>query len=563
MKTNEAVLETLIEGGINRGFTLPGLGITWSLRAFHERRDDFDVVLAHSEQCASVMAQVTGKLTGRPSLLMAQGPFATTTGGFGILEAYFSGSPMVILTDTSCYDGFGQYGVYQTMTGDYAAGDAFAVLKTMTKFATYATRPDEAVYGMQLALKHAAAPRQGPAAVIMKSDIILKEMPEKPRGRLYPVAGFLRTSATHADGEAVRHLAELIGSAERPVIMAGNGVYMSGSGRMLQAFAEKHGIAVASSYHGKGTIDETSEIAVGMLGTWGSHAANRAVQAADLVIVLGCSMGPEYTRFRDTEMIRPGDQTIVQVDIDPRNTGWVYPVDLSIVGDVAEVISMLNMAEIPTSRHDARLRALQTLKEENRYGIIPSIPSRSGTLHFADIIRGLDKFLRDDDLLTLDAGSNRIWATTSLCLRTPNQLVAPGGIGGMGWSTPAATAAKMVHPEKRLTGVIGDGGFMMTMDAVATAVERGLDVVYLVANNAGLGMVRDNLGNQKIAVDFRDHDFAKIAEGLGGHGMTVREADELPGALIDAHEHGGPVVIDVKVDPSASHRDCSDYEPLA
>jgi acetolactate synthase-1/2/3 large subunit len=133
----------------------------------------------------------------------------------------------------------------------------------------------------------------------------------------------------------------------------------------------------------------------------------------------------------------------------------------------------------------------------------------------------------------------------------------------MGWSTPAATATKIVCPEKRVTGVIGDGGFVMTMDAIATATERNLDVVYVVANNSGLGMVRDNLGNQRIAVDFADHDFAKVAEGLGGTGLTVREPDQIRDALEEAHKIGGPVVIDVKVDPAASHRDCSDYEPLA
>lgn len=562
MKTNEAVLKTLIEGGITRGFTLPGLGITWSLRAFHERREEFDVVLARTEQSAAVMAQVTGKLTGKPGLFMGQGPFATTTGGFGILEAYFSSSPMVILTDTSCYDGFAQYGVYQTMTGDYGAADAVAVLKTMTKYTSYATNPAEAVYGMQLAIKHAAAPRQGPAALVMKSDIILKDVPENPRAKLYPTAGYLRGTPMHVDRDAVADLAALIGKAKHPVIVAGNGVYMSRSGETLQRLAMRHGIGVASSYHGKGVIDETTEIAVGMMGTWGSAAANRAVQAADLVIMLGCSMGAEYTRFRDAAMIRPGDQTLVQVDIDPRNAGWVYPVDLAITGDVAEVLAILDATDIPCPNRDARVKLLGRIKTENDYGVLPQFPTLPGTVHYADIMRGLDGFLTPNDMLTLDAGTNRIWATTRLPLRTPYQLVAPGGIGGMGWSTPAATATKLTCPDKRVTGVIGDGGFMMTMDAIATAAERSLDVVYVVANNSGLGMVRDNLGNQKIAVDFHDHDFAKVAEGLGGRGLTVTTADQMQDALEEAHKLGGPVVIDVKVDPAASHRDCSDYGTL-
>ena len=563
MKTNEGIIQTFLEAGITRGFTLPGLGITWSLPAFHEHRDEFDLVLARSEQSASVMAQVAGKLTGRPGLLMAQGPFATTTGAFGILEGYFSSTPMVILTDTSCYDGFAQYGVYQSMTGDYGAANAFAVLKTMTKFATYATTPAEAIYGTQLAIKHASTPRTGPAAIVMRSNIIREEVPAEGRARLYPGAGFWRQTRPKADPEALSDIARQLAAARQPVIIAGNGVYGSRSGEVLQAFAERNAIAVASSYHGKGTIDESCDIAVGMLGTWGSAAANRMVQAADLVLVLGCSLGPEYTRFRDAEMIRPGEQTIIQVDTDPLNAGWVLPVDMAVTADVREVLDYLATTETHAQRSkDARQSVIRRIRDENHYGELPRFETRPGTVHYADIMRGLQGFLSKEDLLTLDAGTNRIWATSRLPLRYPNQLVAPGGIGGMGWSTPAATGAKVTCPERRVTGVVGDGGFVMTMDAIATAAERQLDVVYVVANNAGLGMVRDNLGNQAIGVDYNDHDFTRVAEGLGGRGITVTDADQMGDALREAHAMGGPVVIDVKVDPAASHRDCSDYDAL-
>ncbi len=167
--TKNALASTLLECGASHAFTLPGLGITWMLDEFHEIRDRFRLVLARSEQIASVMAQTWGRLTGRPGVFMAQGPFASSTGAFGILEAQFSGSPMVVLTDTSCYDGFGMYGVYQTMTGDYGAADVRTVLGTMTKYCGYATEPHEAVYALQLAFKHAQLPRMGPAAVVLKT----------------------------------------------------------------------------------------------------------------------------------------------------------------------------------------------------------------------------------------------------------------------------------------------------------------------------------------------------------------------------------------------------------
>jgi len=436
-------------------------------------------------------------------------------------------------------------------------------MKTMTKYATYATTPQEAIYGTQLAVKHAATPRQGPAAVVMRTNIIKEDVPDHPRAKLYPTEGYLRSTPMKPDGDALAAIAEALKTAERPVIIAGNGIYMSRSGETLSRLANREGIAVASSYHGKGTIDETTPVAVGMMGNWAAKSANRMVQAADLILVLGCSLGPEYTRFRDEKMMRPGEQKIIQVDIDPLQAGWVLPVDMAVTADVADVVSfLLDRPGVDPVTAERRKDFISALKTENRYGELPHYKTRPGTVHYADIMRGLDGFLTPDDLLTLDAGTNRIWATSSLPLRSPHQLVAPGGIGGMGWSTPAATGAKITCPQKRVTGVIGDGGFVMTMDAIATAAEQNLDVVYVVANNAGLGMVRDNLGNKAIGVNFGDHDFAKVAEGLGGSGMTVTDADQIGDALREAHARGGPVVLDIKVDPAASHRDCSDYDDL-
>ena len=374
-KTCEAVVDTLIEAGITRGYTLPGLGVTWSLPAFRERRDRFDVVLTRNEWIASIMAQVEGKLTGRPGLLMGQGPWITTIGGIGILEAHFSGSPMVILTETSDYDGYGQHGCYQTMTGDYGGADAMAALKPITKYCTYATSPEEAVFGTQMAVKHASLPRTGPAAVIMKTSIIRQELPEVTKPVLYPTAGYLNYTPARADEDALRQLVTMINDARRPVIIAGNGVTGVNAGAALQALAEANGIAVATSYNAKGAVAETSEIAVGMLGTWGMPTANRAVAEADLVVIVGASMGPDYTRFRDPDLIRPGTQILVQVDVDPRNAGWVYPVDLAITGDAMDVITRIGDMGLSDGRKESRLDAIRELKDRTDYHELPDLPA--------------------------------------------------------------------------------------------------------------------------------------------------------------------------------------------
>lgn len=561
-KTNEAVVRTLIESGVNRAFTLPGLGVTWSLPAFYDAKADFDVVLTRNEWIASVMAQVTGRLTGRPAVLMGQGPWVTTIGGIGILEAHFSGSPMVVLTETSDYDGYGQMGVYQTMTGDYGGADAMASLKPITKYCTYATTPEEAVYGTQMAVKHAVLPRQGPAAVVMKTPIIRAEMPETSKPKLYPSQGYYAYTPSRPDAGAVARLAEMIDKAERPLIIAGNGVLSSGCGAALQELAETAGVGIATSYNAKGAISENSDICVGMMGTWGHRAANRAVAEADLVVMLGASMGPDYTRFREEGLIRPGDQTLAQVDIDPRNAGWVYPVDLAITGDASDVVAMLAEQGLSGARRETRVAALTDGKKRNGYFDLPDLPAAQGTVHHSDVVRGLQSFLGPDDLLALDAGSNRIWATFGLRMPHPSQLLVPGGTGAMGWGGPAAAAAKLALPEKRVTCLAGDGGFMMTVQVIPTCVQQNLDVVFLVSNNSGLGMVRDNLGDKRLAVDFNEVDFVKVAEGMGGKGLAVYHPDEIRDALDEAHKMGGPVVIDVKVDPDASHHPAVDNEPL-
>lgn len=556
--TKQAIVKTLVDLKVDYAFTLPGLGVTWMLDEFYKTRNELRVILTRGEQVASIMAQVVGRLTGKPGLYMGQGPFASTTGAFGILEAYFAGSPMLVLTDTSCYDGFGMYGVYQTMTGDYGAADVRSVMKTMTKSTFYATEPHEAVYAIQQAYKQASLPRQGPTAVVLKSPIIRREMPQQSRVQLYPAQGYQEVAMPQPDPQAIKALADMVAEARRPVLVVGNGM-QNGRGRKLVAhLADKFGLAVATSYNAKGVVDETSAISVGMLGTWGMKSANAAVKDADTLVVIGASLGADYIKFRSPDFIKPGVQRIVQIDVDARNAGWVYPVDLAICADGSDAIEALLEHDLGEGKRQDRLAWIEALQAAHP---VFDEPTRAapGTVHNADVIKALDAFLTPDDMLTLDAGTNRIWATTTLKVRTPGQLVVPGGIGGMGWGAPAAAAVKLVHPEKNVVCLTGDGGFAMTMNVMATCVQEKLPITVVVANNSGLGMVRDNLKERRIAVDFSPTDFAQIARGMGCRGVNVNTREQLAAALEEARGSGIPTVIDVAVDPESSHVGVSDY----
>ena len=557
--TKHHIVKTLVDCGATHAFTLPGLGITWMLDDFYEVRDKLKLVLTRSEQHASVMAQAYGKVLGRPAVFMGMGPFASTTGAFGVLEAYFAGSPMVVLTDTSCYDGFAMRGVYQTMSGDYGAADAATVMKTMTKFCAYATEIDEAVYGVQMAFKHASLPRYGPAAVVLKTSIIRREFSTNPRITLFPSQGHLTYTPARPDVSAVSQMADMIKKADRPLFIVGQGAQNDRARHLLGRVVADAGVAVATSYNAKGVLDETSPSSVGMLGTWGCKAANHALRDADLIVVIGASLGPDYMRVCESGFLDPNRQTILQVDVDPRNSGWVYPVKMSVTGDAADVLEMFTTQDLGTSKREQRNKWIETNNKTHNYGLIGAYEAAVGTLHNTDIVRALDQHLSEDHLLTLDAGSNRIWVTGTLRIRTPGQLIAPGGIGGMGWSIPAAVGAKIAKPEKRVIALTGDGGAGMSVAALSTALSENAPITVVVANNAGLGMVRDNMKGEHYGVNYPPTNFAMMAKAMGCRSIEVTRAQDMLPALKESENGQGPCLIDVAIDPAASHHPASDY----
>ncbi|MGA1349926.1 MAG: thiamine pyrophosphate-binding protein [Burkholderiaceae bacterium] len=559
VSTKKKIVESIVDCGAKHAFTLPGLGVTWMLNEFYEARKDLRLILSRSEQHASIMAQAYGKAIGKPAVFMGQGPFATTTGAFGILEAYFAGSPMVVLTDTSCYDGFGMRGVYQTMTGDYGAADARAVLKTMTKACNYATDVDEAVYGIQMAFKQAVLPRMGPAALVLKSNIIRKEFDINPRVSLYPSAGYQSYSAPKPDPDAVAAVGVALKNASKPLFIVGQGCQDTRARDLIARVAKTAGIAVASSYNGKGVIDETSPVSVGMLGTWGTKSGNAFVRSADVIVVIGASLGPDYMRFCEPDFIRPQEQRIIQVDVDPRNSGWVYPVELSIQSDSADFLEALGACDLGNSKREDRLQWITQNNEDHGYGRLPDYSTKQGTVHSAEVVKCLDQHLTSDDLLTLDAGNNRIWVTGAMRIRTPGQLLAPGGIGGMGWSIPAAIGAKAARPDKRLISLTGDGGAGMSVTALSTAIAENLPITVIVSNNGGLGMVRDNMKGIDYGVTYPSTNFAQMARAMGCDAVEVDSVSDLKDALESSRGAEKPFLIDVSVDPSVSHYQVSDY----
>ena len=337
-RANEQITDVLIEAGIDHVFGIPGGGTVPIWDALFDKQDKIRVLLTRHEQTASCMADMYGRMTGKPGVLMGQGAFIASNGSFGIMESYLSGSPMLVLTDTSD-GGFSQHGNYQSGTGEYGSFDIVGILRSISKYVTYAVTAEEAVKGVQLAIKHARSGRPGPACVVMRNSAVTGEIDPQQPPRIHHTAGYLRGSPGAPPAEDIEQASRLLLQAAYPVLIAGNGVHGSRAYGELQELAELLGIPVATSYKGKSTFPEVHPLALGMMGTFGRKVANDVIADADLLLVAGCSLSPTDTKRETPQLIDASRQQILQIDIDPRNLGWTYPVAMGLVGDLKTVLS--------------------------------------------------------------------------------------------------------------------------------------------------------------------------------------------------------------------------------
>lgn len=314
--------DILIEAGIDHVFGIPGGNTPFLFDGLVDKKDRIKTVLVRQEGGAATMADAYAKLTGKPAAVIGQGAWIGTSGGLGILEAYLSGVPMLIICDTTDYFSTPQHGPYQNGTGDYGGFDLPGMMKSMTKYTTLASNASEFLHGIQLAIKHATTGRPGPAAVIIKWNVAF-EMADigAITPKVYPIGGYLKTKPACMAREDADRIAETLLSAKSPVIIAGQGVRMSGAFEELREFAELTGIPVATSYLGKSVIAETHDLALGTMGGIGQKSANARIAAADVIFAIGTGLAPENTKYLSPDFINPEKQSIIQVDIDPRNAG--------------------------------------------------------------------------------------------------------------------------------------------------------------------------------------------------------------------------------------------------
>ena len=546
MPASALVARVLEEAGIEMVFGISGGHTGRIVSGLSKYQNSIRTVLVREESLGGVMAEIYGRLTRRPGVLLGQGPWVLGNGLLGTIEAYLSSSPMLLLTDFSDAPRFTLHAPYQQATGDWGSWDARRAFSGVTKHVMQAHDPIGAVQATQLAIKHALAGQPGPVAVLYAHNSLAGSVAPNSQPVLYPTRHYLPPAPPPAEPAWVEAAAKAILSAQKPVLIAGNGVRIAQAYDQLRRLVEAVGMPVATTAAGKGCFAETHPLALGVFGTFGTEAGNACVAEADLVLVVGSKLSPSDTAWENRALLDPVRQTFVQIDIEPRNASWNYPAEHVLVGDAAVVLGQLIEAvgSSTTGRRQQAERRVAAHRERHGYfndrayfaDDVPILPQR--------VIGELQRGLPEDAIVTCDAGENRIMMTHFYQTKSAEGFLQAAGSGPMGFAIPAALGAKLVHPDRPVVAVCGDGGFAMTMNGLMTAVEQDIPIITVVFNNKALGWVLH--GSGPFAAEFNDWDHAAIARALGCRGVRVEDPAGLKPALQDALAARQPTVIDVR-----------------
>jgi len=527
----DLLVSALAHEGVEYVFGIPGDENLHFMEAL--RRDGrIRFVLTRHEQAAGFMAAAYGRLTGRLAVAMSTLGAGATNLTTAVAHAHLAGMPMLVLT--------GQKAVRDNRQGRYQVVDVVDVMRPITKYAASVPSGQMLPAMLREAMMIALGGRQGPVHLELPDDVAL----DRALGHWVPC----RHGDTPVPSPAsIQRAAELIRAAKHPLVMVGGGTRANRPevSAALRAFLSKTGIPFVATMMGKGVAEERGPQYLGT-SIMPADYPYCAIQAADLILNVGHDVmeKPTFVMTPDQE------RTVIHLNTFAAHGDSVYFPHAQVVGDMAAGLRALT--EMVDVSPDWDLSPLLAVGRAMQRSIARGSDDTSAPARPAFVVRQLREALRDDDILSLDNGIHMMWMTRNFPAVQPNTMLIDHALGSMGISLPAAIAAKLVHPSRRVVVVTGDGGFMMNSQELETAVRLGLDLVVVVFNDAGLGMIRAKQsadGYERFGVDFANPDLVLYSRSFGAHGHRLDDPAELPALLRRATTEGGVHVIDVPIDP--------------
>jgi acetolactate synthase-1/2/3 large subunit len=542
----QLLCEALVRQGVKVLFGIPGGAIMPFYHALPEYAGRLRHVLCRHEQGAGHAAEGYARASGRVGVCVATSGPGATNHVTPIADAWMDSTPLVAIT--------GQVTGTAIGTDAFQETDIVGITAPITKYSWQLRDPGDIPRVIAAAFRIASTGRTGPVLVDVTKDAQQARVVPDWNATL-DLTGYVDPCAQPLDESALDEVARLLDRAERPLILAGNGVVQSGAHRELRALAERGGIPVITTLHGKGGFPDDHLLALGMPGMHGWVHVNRAIQACDLLVNVGSRFDDRVTGKTSSFAPRA---TIVHVDVDPYEIGKVVRADVGLVGDARAVLERLAARVTPRTHAAwlAHIRGTQQLHQaRQRYGHRP----RTAALMPHDVYDGLDRAIaaRGACRVVTDVGQHQMWAAQLIGWSRPRTHITSGGAGTMGFALPAALGAALACPDETIWAIVGDGGFQMMNQELATMRQEGIrNVKVAIVNNGYLGMVRQRqeLFERKrySGTPHSGPDFKRLAEAYGVRGLTVEHLDQVECAIATAWDTDDVVVIDFRVEREAN-----------
>jgi acetolactate synthase I/II/III large subunit len=427
--------------------------------------------------------------------------------------------------------------------------DVTGVTLPITKHNYLVTAAEDIESAIREAFYIAKSGRPGPVLVDITKDAQQKTIDWEPNDGEVSLPGY--RPDLRAVPEEFERAVELINAAQRPVILAGHGITMSGAEAVIARFVERTNIPVAMTLLGLGGFPASHPLNLGMMGMHGEAWVNNAIQEADLLLAFGMRFDDRVTGKLST--YAPNAKKI-HIDIDPSEINKNVRADVGIVGDLRETLEeMLPMIEPRLCTE--WIGYIDSLKGECAVRDIQSLPD-SGHLYAAHVINDLWRLTDGNALVVTDVGQHQMWEAQYYRHETPRSLITSGGLGTMGFALPAAIGAKFARPESEVWVIAGDGGFQMTAAELTTCAQEGIKVNIAIINNGYLGMVRQwqefFYERRYAATPMRSPDFVKLADAHGLTGLRCERRADIESIVHQAQQTEGTVVIDFRVEQEDS-----------
>jgi len=531
----QILVDQLVIHGGKLAFGVPGESYLAVLDAIYD--SPLRLIAARHEGGAANMAEAYGKLTGRPGIcLVTRGPGATHA-SVGVHTAFQDSTPMILLVGQVARSAIGREGFQEV---DYRQ-----LFGPIAKWATQVDQASRLPEIIARAFSLACSGRPGPVVVALPEDMLSEQAQAIDAGPSQPVC-------PSPGGDELERLAALIGPAQRPLAIVGEGGWTAQASEDVVAFARAAAIPVASSFRCQDYVDNDAEVYAGHAGIGMAPGLARRIAEADVLLAIGGRLGEipsgGYTLL---EIPRPR-QRLVHVHPDPDELGAVYQPELGIVSGLPQFTTALRAREQWDGVRSRSAGVAQAREEYERN--LHETRDLPGELQLTGVMSVLRERLEPEAILTCGAGNFTVWAHRFYAFRRYPTQLAPRS-GSMGYGFPAAIAAKAVHPERTVVCLAGDGDFLMTGQELATAMQEGLAVVVLVVNNGMYGTIRMHQERQfpgrVVGTELVNPDFVAYARSFGAHGALVTRTEDFADALEGALAAGRPALLELRVDPEA------------